>query len=243
MVLSAALTTAVLATSPNGIITSWSSGAQRLYGWTSAEVLGQSLLMLVPVERREEFEQLERQLRDGEHPDSVDTVRVAKDGRRVEVELTVLVPRDEAGRITGTVRLHHDRGPLRRAQQALLAAERGVDDGFSASPVPQARLRPDGVVLTVNRVMEQLLGIPAEALVGVDGMTFLATLAGRSVTVHRSVGGRDWESHFRPLRDGDGHVGGGIGIAVDVTERATPSARWRPTRPGCGRCCATPTTS
>jgi len=174
LVLSAAPTTAVLATTRDGIITSWSSGAQRLYGWTSAEVLGTSLLVIVPEECREEFAQLEQQLRDGEHPDSVDTVRVAKGGRRVEVELTVMALRDEAGRITGTVRLHHDRGPLRRAQQALLAAERGVDDGFSASPVPQARLGPDGVVLTVNRAMEQLLDIPAEALVGVDGMTMVA---------------------------------------------------------------------
>ncbi|MCY7365491.1 MAG: PAS domain S-box protein, partial [Frankiaceae bacterium] len=356
--LSAAPTSAVLTVSPAGTITSWSPGAQRLYGWTREEAVGRPLLVLVPQDRRAEFEQLERRLRDGEQLDGVDTVRVAKDGRCVEVELHVVVLHDEAGRITGTVRVHHDRAPLRRAQEALLTVQRGLDDGFLSSPVPQARLRPDGVVLAVNPAVEQLLGMPADVLVGMKGMvlvaagdqdesadvlsrlsagavhfeqreitlepatggprrvlattttvrgagevvalhtslqdvtdlraaqereraaaarfdalvqsmpvavwTFdcagvctssrgaalaslgltddelagvdllerdrddpeplgatLATLAGESTTLRRSVGGRDWESHFRPLRDDEGRVVGGIGIAVDVTERAT----------------------
>ena len=348
---------AVLTVSPDGTITSWSAGAQRLYGWTAQEVVGRPLLVLVPVDRREEFALFEQRLRDGEHLDRVETVRLAKDGRRVEVELHVLLLRDATGRATGSVLVHHDRGPLRRAQEALRAAERGMDESFTASLMPQARLRLDGVVLAVNPAATELLGVPAEVLVGrdrraviaaedqatsVDVLTrlatgaahfeqqeitlqtatggrrrvlattttvreagrvvalhtslqdvtalraaqerqqveaarfealvqsmpvavwtfdttgvctssrgaalaalglvddelvgvdllerdrddpdardaSLATLAGESSTLRRSVGCRDWESHFRPLRDDDGRVVGGIGIAVDVTERA-----------------------
>jgi PAS domain S-box-containing protein len=99
---------AIISTDLNGIIESWNAGAQRLYGLTEAEAVGQSITISIPPELfDEQFTILER-LRAGEHVEHYETLRVAKGGRKLNVSLTLSPIRDSVGRIVGISKITHD---------------------------------------------------------------------------------------------------------------------------------------
>ncbi len=92
---------AIIGWSPDLRITSWNPGAERMYGYAAEEVLGQSFPMLVPADRRNEIGDFVERLRRGEHLQGQETMWLRKDGRPIDVSLTISATRDEAGRITG----------------------------------------------------------------------------------------------------------------------------------------------
>jgi len=110
----------------DGIITSWNRAAERLFGWTAAEAIGQHITLIVPDDRRAEEEEVLAQLRRGERVDHFETVRVAKDGQRREVSITVSPVTDAAGRIVGASKIARDVTERRRLEEeraSLLARE------------------------------------------------------------------------------------------------------------------------
>ena len=115
---------AIISKDLNGIIQTWNPGAERIFGYTAAEMIGTPVLRLIPPElRSEETTILERQRR-GERIDHYETVRVTKDGRRIDVSLTVSPIRDASGTIVGASKVARDVTARRRAEQDLLDAER-----------------------------------------------------------------------------------------------------------------------
>jgi PAS domain S-box-containing protein len=92
---------AIIGKTLEGIITSWNPGASRIFRYPEAEAVGQSILLIVPPDRREEEEQVLGRLKRGEVIHHFETVRVAKDGRRIDISLTVSPIRDASGRIVG----------------------------------------------------------------------------------------------------------------------------------------------
>src|SRR6266536_3951581 len=110
----------------DGIITSWNRAAERLFGWTAAEAIGQHITLIVPDDRRAEEEEVLAKLRRGERVDHFETVRVAKDGQRREVSITVSPVTDAAGRIVGASKIARDVTERRRLEEeraSLLARE------------------------------------------------------------------------------------------------------------------------
>jgi len=97
----------------NGIITSWNPAAERLYGYTAAEAIGQSIRIIIPKDRDHEEDETLARIRHGEQISNFETVRVAKDGRLVEVSLTISPIRDVAGAIVGASKITRDLTPLR----------------------------------------------------------------------------------------------------------------------------------
>jgi PAS domain S-box-containing protein len=85
----------------DGIITFWNPAAERIFGWTAAEAIGQSIMLIVPRDRRAEEEEVLARLRRGERVDHFETVRVTKDGRLIDMSIRVSPVRDAAGRIIG----------------------------------------------------------------------------------------------------------------------------------------------
>src|SRR5690348_7398116 len=88
---------AIIGKTLDNIIVSWNRGAERMYGYTSAEAIGKSMEMLVPQDRAGEPDEIIHRIGRGEPVEHFETVRVAKDGRRVEVSLIVSPTRDSAG--------------------------------------------------------------------------------------------------------------------------------------------------
>src|SRR5690242_19419700 len=108
---------AILSKDRNAIVTSWNSGAQRLYGWAPEEAIGQPIRMIVPEERKnEERKILDAILRD-EHIERYETVRVRKDGTRVDVALSISPIKDAEGTIVGASVIAHDNSERKRAEE------------------------------------------------------------------------------------------------------------------------------
>ena len=99
---------AIIGKTLEGVIRYWNAGAQRLFGYTAAEALGQSITLIIPPERLDEEREIRDRLSRGVRSDHFETVRVAKDGRRVEVSVTVSPIRDAGGHVVGASKVARD---------------------------------------------------------------------------------------------------------------------------------------
>ncbi len=99
---------AIIGKTLEGIITSWNKGAERIYGYSASEAVGQPISMLVPPERPDEVPEILKKIRRGEKVDHSETVRVAKDGRRLNISLTVSPIKNSEGDIIGASTIARD---------------------------------------------------------------------------------------------------------------------------------------
>lgn len=99
---------AIVSKDLNGIVTSWNFGAERIFGYTPEEMIGQSIRRLIPPERMKEEDYILEQIRRGHRIDHFDTVRVRKDGRRIDISLTISPIRSGDGRIIGASKIARD---------------------------------------------------------------------------------------------------------------------------------------
>ncbi len=106
-------------------VISWNRGAERIFGYTAEEMIGQSILRIIPKRLQHEEPEIIRRLKQGERIDHFDTVRVAKDGREIELSITVSPIRDLSGRIVGASKVARDITQRKRdeAFQYLLVQE------------------------------------------------------------------------------------------------------------------------
>ena len=121
---------AIIAINQDSVIVSWNSAAERLYGYPAAEIIGKDVSILIPSVRRqsditEAHEDMARRLRNGEQVEAYETVRVRKDGRRVDISVSISPVRDPACVVVGASFIAQDIGPRKRAER-LLAAEQAV---------------------------------------------------------------------------------------------------------------------
>ena len=113
---------AIISKTLNGVIMSWNGGAQKLFGWSAAETLGQPMLMLFPADRVSEEADILARIGRGESVDHFETVRVCKDGRQIEVSVTISPIKDARGRIIGASKIARDISERRQLEQAVEAA-------------------------------------------------------------------------------------------------------------------------
>lgn len=114
---------AIVGKTLDGRITSWNQGAEAMFDYTAEEAIGQSVQMLIPPERTAEEIRIMASVSSGERVPAFDTVRVAKDGRRLEVSITVSPIRDGGGRTVGASKIARDVTSQRRAEAALRDSE------------------------------------------------------------------------------------------------------------------------
>lgn len=118
---------AIISETLDGIIQTWNDGAERLFGYRAAEAVGQPITLIIPPELHGEERTILARLRRGERVEHFDTVRVAKDGRRIDVSLTVSPVRDQAGRVIGASKIARDISDRKRTEQALRDSDRRKD--------------------------------------------------------------------------------------------------------------------
>jgi PAS domain S-box-containing protein len=116
---------AILSKDLNGVILSWNYGAERLFGYTPEEAIGQPVVMLIPPDRHNEEPRILEQIRRGESVQHYETVRQRKDGMLIDISLTVSPIRDAEGRVVGASKIARDITELKRTrdQQRLLLRE------------------------------------------------------------------------------------------------------------------------
>ena len=114
---------AILGKSLDGIITSWNAGATRLFGFSAEEMIGQSIERMIPPGRIDEEAGITARITAGERIDHYETARVAKDGREIDVSLTISPVKDAEGNVTGVSTILRDIGDRKRAEQALRESE------------------------------------------------------------------------------------------------------------------------
>src|SRR5215212_3188408 len=99
---------AIVSKDLNGIVMSWNQAAERIFGYTAEEMIGQPIARLVPPERPNEEPEILARLRRGERIDHYETVRVRKDGTRIDVSVTISPIRDHEGHIIGASKVARD---------------------------------------------------------------------------------------------------------------------------------------
>ncbi len=114
---------AIISKNLDGIITTWNKGAERIFGYTAKEALGQHITLIVPADRRDEEAEILGRLRRGERIDHFPTVRIRKDGTRLDTSLAVSPLRDSTGRVMGASKVARDITEERRVEQALRESE------------------------------------------------------------------------------------------------------------------------
>src|SRR5690606_24271396 len=92
----------------DGTITSWNAAAERIFGYTAAEAIGQPMTLIIPEERRAEEKVVLAMIRAGQVVDHFETVRRRKDGRLIPISLTVSPIRDRQGRVIGASKIARD---------------------------------------------------------------------------------------------------------------------------------------
>jgi len=108
---------AIISKDLNGIIMSWNAGAERIFGYKPEEIIGQSVLKLIPLDRQNEEPGILARLRRGERIDHYETVRQRKDGTNVEISLTVSPLKDDNGKVFGASKIARDITALKRAHR------------------------------------------------------------------------------------------------------------------------------
>ena len=119
---------AIVSKTLDGIIRSWNGGAERLFGYTAKEAIGRSITMIIPPERHDEERVILTRLRSGERVEHFETVRVAKDGRLIDISLTVSPLRDEEGRVIGASKVARDITERKLADSVQREADRRKDE-------------------------------------------------------------------------------------------------------------------
>jgi PAS domain S-box-containing protein len=110
---------AIVSKTLDGIVTSWNRSAERLFGYTAAEMVGQPILKIIPPDLAHEETNILARIRGGERIERYETIRVHKDGCRVEISLTISPVRDAAGNIVGASKIAHDISLRRQTERAL----------------------------------------------------------------------------------------------------------------------------
>ena len=119
---------AIISKTLDGRITSWNPGAVRLFGYLPHEIVGKPITTIVPSELYDEEQQVLERLRRGERVEHFETARLTKDGRRIDVSLTVSPVRDEEGAIVGASKIARDITDRKRSERLLREADQRKDE-------------------------------------------------------------------------------------------------------------------
>jgi PAS domain S-box-containing protein len=126
---------AILSKDLNGIITSWNPAANRILGYTSEEMVGTSILRIIPDELHSDEPFILAKIRGGERIDHFETVRLAKDGRRLDVSLSISPVRDDTGQVIGAAKILRDISARKRLEESLIQAEKLAATGRMAATI------------------------------------------------------------------------------------------------------------
>jgi len=153
---------AIISMNLDGTVTSWNQGAERIYVYTAREMIGHSLAILSLPDRPDEASTILRRIRAGDPMEPYETRHRRRDGKVIDISLTVSPIRDAEGRIGGASAIGRDITPAKASQQAsahLAAIVESSDDAIIGKDL-------DGMITSWNRGAEQVYGFTAQEAIG-----------------------------------------------------------------------------
>lgn len=153
---------AIISKDLNGFVTSWNSAAERIFGYTAAEMIGVSITKLIPVDRTEEESHILPKIRKGERVEHFETQRLKKDGSLVRVSLTVSPVKDASGKIIGVSKIARDISAAKEISEKSLmlsAIVNSTDDAIISKNL-------NGIITSWNPSAERIFGYKPEEIVG-----------------------------------------------------------------------------
>jgi PAS domain S-box-containing protein len=163
---------AVISKTPEGIITSWNVGAERLFGYSAEEAVGKSITILIPPDRLDEERSILSNIHEGKRIEAFETVRLAKDGRPLAVSVTISPIRDSAGNITGASKIVRDIADRKEATQRLQAAHKYLNDVLNHIPDPIFMKDRQHRWIGGNKAFWEFMGDEPEKFVGKSDYDF-----------------------------------------------------------------------
>ena len=152
----------------DGTVTSWNAAASRVFGYTAAEMIGQSILKLIPEELHPEEKVFIEKLKAGQRIEQFETRRITKSGQMLDVSLTLSPVRDTRGKVIGASKILRDISIAKRLEQSILQAEKLAATGRMAATIAHEINNPLEAVMN-------LLYLLRPAISGEEGRGYLAT--------------------------------------------------------------------
>jgi PAS domain S-box-containing protein len=126
---------AIVSNDLNGIVSSWNPACEKMFGYSADEMIGRPVTVIIPPELQETESQILETIRGGERIEHLETVRLTKNGERIDVSLTISPVRDETGRVIGVAKTARDITQEKKTEQALRTSERLASVGRLAATV------------------------------------------------------------------------------------------------------------
>ncbi len=158
---------AIISKDLNGIIMTWNRGAERIFGYTEAEVIGRPVSILIPPDHINEEPTILERIRRGERVDHYQTVRRRKNGSHVEISLTVSPLKDSSGKVIGASKIARDITEERRAHDRLRQSEERFRVTLASIGDAVIATDKEGRVTFINEVAEKLTGWEQKETIGV----------------------------------------------------------------------------
>jgi PAS domain S-box-containing protein len=223
---------AIIGKTLDGVIISWNQGAEHIYGYTEAEVLGRHISLLVPPDRQDELAGIFAGIRQGQRVQNYETVRIRKDGRLIDVSLTVSPIRDAEGVITGISTIARDITTRKQAEMQLRKLSMAVEQ----SPASVVITDTQGIIEYVNPKFTQITGYRVEEAIGQNPRILKS--GDKSPEEYRDLwetitSGQEWRGIFHnrkkngdlywesasisPIKDAQGRITHFIAVKEDIT--------------------------
>jgi len=188
---------AIIGKTLEGVITSWNRAAERIFGYTAAEMIGQNIRHIIPEERQGEEEEVLARLRRGERIDHFKTVRMARGGRKIDILLTVSPIKDAQGRIVGAAKIAREITERNWMGGAVIPSERHARAILEAVSEAILLINEAGLIVSVNRKIEEMFGYSREDVLGRPLEMLLPERFRAPHADHRAAYFRD--PHVRPM--------------------------------------------
>lgn len=217
----------------SGIITTWNKAAERMFGYTANEAIGQHITLIIPLDRIAEENNILTRIGRGERIDQFETVRKTKDGTLIDIAVTISPIKDATGHVIGASKVGRDITLMKKSERvaALLAAI--VDSSNDAIVSKDLH----GTITTWNKAAERTFGYTAKEAIGQhitlivpsdrldeEAEILLRIQRGERIehfeTVRRRKDGAliDTSITISPIKDAKGHIIGASKVARDITE-------------------------
>ena len=232
---------AIIGKSLAGIITSWNPGAEKIFGYSAAEAIGQPLLLIIPPEHQHEEAEILARIERGETVHHYETVRVRKDGCRIFISATISPLKDHVGSVIGASKIARDITSSRQVEEKLRETEANQRLLIDAVQEAFCLMKPDGSLTIVNQAFARRFGIQVDDLLGVKGYDlapapvserrreFYEQLlkSGQPITFQDQRGGLDLENRIYPARNSAGEITHFAIFSQDITGRNRAELRLR----------------
>jgi PAS domain S-box-containing protein len=172
---------AIISKDLDGMIRSWNAGAERLFGYPPGEAVGRSITLIIPPERLDEERDILARLRRGQRIEHFETVRVRKDGRRLDISLTISPIRNGEGRVVGASKIARDITQRKRAEGELRKQTEGLRLLWEAAAVLLTTEEPDAMMRGLFARLAPHFGLDAY-------FNFMVTEAGDALRLESCLG-------------------------------------------------------